>query len=188
MVMKKSIPVATFFVSAFVLGVLSVILLNSFFSTSVSSDSSNSLLSYHSSVCVFKNGELVGECKHNLLYDNGKNITRDTLGSVAGAVIQNISLCNATAGCGAPLAAGSETFNTFNSCGMASSQGTYNTITATPGNWTITKTFTATCDSIVTNVTRLTNVTGGIFAGNTFTSVTLQTNDQLTINWTLMIT
>lgn len=150
--------------------------------------SESSLLNYNSMVCVYKNGELVGECDHNVLYHNGKNITRDMLGSVAGAVVQNISLCNATAGCGAPLADATETFNLLSSCGMASSQGTYSVLSAQPGNWTITKVFTATCDSIVTNVTRLTNVTGGIFAGNSFTAVTLQTNDQLTINWTLMIT
>ena len=138
-------------------------------------------LKYQGYVCVYKNGELI-DCNHNLLYDNGKNITRDILGVGMNTPILNISLCNATAGCSTPVAAGSEDFNTYVNCGLTSAQGTYATLQNAPGNWSVTKTFTSTCDSITVNSTRLSNVTGGIFAGNTFTLVTLQTNDQLTIN------
>ena len=150
------------------------------------SDSQSASLNYQGHVCVYKNGELV-ECSHNLLYSNGKNITRDLLGVGLSAPVLNISLCNATAECEVPVAAGSESYSALVGCGLSNVQGTYNTISAYPGNWTITKTFTSTCDAVNINSTRLTNGTGSIFAGNTFTLVTLQTNDQLTINWSLMI-
>ena len=55
------------------------------------------------------------------------------------------------------------------------------------GNWSIYNEFTSTCDNVVTNVTRLRNTNGDDFAGNTFTLVTLQTDDLLLINWTLSV-
>lgn len=152
------------------------------------SSTTSSSLNYEGYVCISKNGELI-ECSHNLLYSNGKNMTRDYLGAGSSGAILNISLCNATsgAGCGTPVAAGTETFSLYTSCGLNSAQGTYGAIPNTPGNWSVAKTFTATCDSLEINSTRLTNTSGAIFAGNTFSVVTLQTNDQLTINWTLMV-
>lgn len=150
------------------------------------SSSDSSVLHYKGYVCVYKNGEVVS-CDHNLLYDNGKNLTRNALGTGVVGAILNISLCNATAGCAGPVAAASETFNTYVNCGLNSNAGTYAVLNNAPGNWSVSKTFTSTCDSIEVNSTRLSNQTGSVFAGNTFTLVTLQTNDQLTINWTLMI-
>ena len=155
-------------------------------SNNAGSSSQSTSLSYKGYVCVYKNGELI-DCDHNVLYDNGRNITRDLLGVGSNAPILNISICNASAACGSPVAAGSEAFTAYTNCGLANVQGTYNTLQANPGNWTVTKTFTSTCDAVNMTSTRLTNTTGSIFAGNTFTLVTLQTNDQLTINWTLMV-
>ena len=153
------------------------------------STSSASALQYNSQVCVYKNGELVG-CSHNLLYNNGQNLTRDLLGigSAGSAPVLNISLCNSTAGCDTPNAGASEVYSNYTNCGLANVQGTYGTISPVPGNWSVWKTFTSTCTGVLVNATRLTNVTGGVFAGNTFSVVNLSTNDQLTINWTLMIT
>lgn len=156
---------------------------------SVSNPSSDSL-NYHADVCVYKNG-ILHECNHNVLYNNGKNMTRDMLGyggTLAGNV-STISLCNASTGsaCGTPVAAGSEAYTAYDSCGLNAATGSYAVLTAYDGNWTITKTFTSTCDNRLVNVTRLTNASGSIFAGNTFSLVTLQTNDQLTVNWTIMI-
>ena len=45
-------------------------------------------------------------------------------------------------------------------------------------------TFTSDCNNVVTNVTRLGNNTD-YFAGSSFTSVTLQASDTLTINWSI---
>ena len=137
-------------------------------------------------VCIYKNGELVN-CSHNLLYNAGRNMTRDMPG-VGGGSILNISLLNASAAATIIEPNGNESFTAYTSCGLnASGFGTYATLQNAPGNWTVTKTFTSLCDNVNTTAARLVNATGTIFAGSSFTLVTLQTNDQLTINWTLMV-
>jgi len=139
---------------------------------------------YHAMVCVWKNGELVG-CKHNVLFTSGKNLIKTILGDTgSGGPVKVIALCNASAGCAEPTVSGSETYNEFSSCGLAPAEGTYTS--NGDGNWSIQKTFTATCDDLVTNVTRIGNGTT-YFAGASFTSVTLQTNDQLTVTWTIWV-
>lgn len=145
-------------------------------------------LNYHAYVCIYKNG-ILQECNHNLLYNAGKNLTRDIL-SGGGSAITNISLCNASASttsCGVPAAAATESFTAYNGCGLIDKAGSYQQINDNDGNWSIVATFTSTCDSRITNVTRLKNASGTLFASNTFTSVTLQTNDQLTVNWTISV-
>ncbi len=144
-------------------------------------------IEYHSNVCVYKNDQLV-QCDHNLLYDTGKELIENYLGDTGGASdeVDQISLCNATAGCQTPVAGASETFNTFSSCGMEKATGTYASVGT--GNWTISNTFTSSCNNIVTNATRLLNTAGTNFAGNNFTSVTLQNLDQLTITWNIWVT
>mgnify|MGYP001608619042 FL=1 len=124
---------------------------------------------------------------HNLLYDSGKNLTRDLLGAGATGAVLNISLCNASAGCGAPVAGASEAFNTITQCGIFNQQGSYTSLSPI-GNWTVTKTFTynSTCNGVSTtiNASRIGNLTMTNFAGANFTTVTLSnTNDQITINW-----
>ncbi len=146
-------------------------------------------IAYGSNVCVtHSRGDkiLMNECDSNLLYNNGKDIIKAILGTGANmGAIANISLCNASASCGTPVAAGSEGFTAYTNCGLPSKIGTYGSLNT--GNWSMYNTFTSTCDNVNSTSTRLTNVTGGIFAGNTFTLVTLQTNDQLTINWTIWV-
>lgn len=140
---------------------------------------------YHATVCVWKNGELVG-CKHNVLFNSGKNLIKTILGdSGTGGPVKVIALCDASLGCAEPTAAGTETYNEFSSCGLAPAAGSYTSNGV--GNWSITKTFTATCDNLKTNVTRLKNSGGTYFAGASFTTVTLQTNDQLTVTWTIWV-
>ena len=127
------------------------------------------------------------ECSHNLLYNNGKEMIEQILGAgVNEHPILNISLCNATAGCGAIQADNSEAFTAYSNCGLNNLVGTYSSLGT--GNWSIAKTFISTCDNVIMNSTRLGNSTNGLFAGNVFTLVTLQTNDQLTINWTIAVT
>ncbi len=141
-------------------------------------------INYKGSVCVYKNNELV-ECNHNVLYNKGQNMTRTALGIGSTAPILNITLCNATAGCGTPVAGATETYNEYGLCGLAGATGTYAELGQT-GNWTVSKTFTSSCDGLLVNVTRLGN-NSNYFAGNSFTLVTLQNLDQLTINWTLSV-
>lgn len=125
----------------------------------------------------------------DVLFNTGANATRDALGQgTTAGPFTNITLCNASAGCGTPLADASETWNAITDCGLANIEGTYTTVTTSAGNWSISHQFTASCDDVVTNVTRLQNVSGTNFAGSNFTSVTLQTNDQLTINWSIWVT
>ena len=172
--------------SAILVSIIFAIAFFSFANTGVQTTNSDGSLNYKGYVCVYKNGELI-ECNHNLLYDRGKNITRDLLGIGGGGPALTIALCNASAPCATPVAAGTEAFTSYYTCGLTNATGTYATLQGNPGNWTITKTFTSTCDSLTTNVTRLMNASSDLFASNTFSLVTLQTNDQLTINWTISI-
>ncbi len=141
-------------------------------------------IGYKGSVCVYKNGELV-ECDHNVLYDTGADMVRDTLINPSDAV-DYIELCNATAGCGTPGAAKTEDYTAYTAAGLSAAQGT-TTVLGDTGNWTVTQTFTATDNNLLVNATRLQNSSGDDLAGNSFTLVTLQSNDQLTINWTLQV-
>lgn len=136
-----------------------------------------------------RDGEVLSEeCDHNVLFVTGQNMIRDLItdsGAAAGALPTNITLCNAnaTGGCEEPVAAQSATFTPIQCCGLLSQAGTVAKVTNQNGNWTATKTFTATKDNIMTNVTMIGNTTTNLSAMS-FTLVTLQTNDQLTVNVT----
>lgn len=152
-------------------------------------------IEYHSMVCkqiTRANGAIENsECSHNQLFNLGANATRDILGAGSSyGAMSNISLCNSTAGasvgCAAPTAAASEAFNVAIGCGLDPAAGSYST-NPTVGNWTISKTFTSSCNAQTLNVTRIGNATA-YFAGNSFsTPVTLQANDQITVNWTIWV-
>ena len=148
----------------------------------------NEGISWGSEVCIYKNDELLG-CTHNVLYDTGAELIENLLGDDgSGGPAKNISLCNVTAGCGTPVADASETWNEFSSCGLASAQGTYSS-NAPSGNWTISKTFTSTCDCVETNVTRIGTNAGINLAGNAFTyTAKLCSSDTLAVNWTIYVT
>ena len=168
------------------ISILSIFALSSSFSIPSTNSQSSDSINYKGSVCVWKNGELV-DCNHNLLYDLGKNITRDILGNAATGTPRTISVCNASAGCGTPIATAIEPYNAYNNCGLSNITGTYNTLNNAPGNWTISTTFTSTCNDVLLNSTRLQNASSSPFAGNTFTLVTLHNGDQVTINWTVQV-
>ena len=157
--------------------------------TNIPGLSSGQGINYESEVCVFKNNELV-QCDHNVLYTDGGEAIKEAIGNgVANGAFQNISLCNSSTagvGCGGVTAGQSEAYNLFSAGGLTQSQGTY--FSNGNGNWTISKTFTATASSLTTNVTKLSNVTGSNLSGNSFTAVTLNTDDQITINWTIWVT
>lgn len=148
----------------------------------------SSPINYQAYVCVSKNGKVIG-CDHNTLFNVGAEDIEQILGvGVNYSAFNYIYLCNATAGCGTPSAGETEDYNQYSAGGLTGGAGTYSS--NGNGNWTISKTFTATADSLETNVTKLGNSTGtaGTYlAGNSFTLTTLQTNDQLTINWTIWV-
>ena len=200
MVNKKSI--ALYSIPAILLGVIMVFafaysatpatLTNS--NPSVSSDDIQTTINYHANVCtsvrrVDGSIQSLG-CSHNLLMDAGRNAIKNELG-VGGTVaaFNYIALCNAALGCPAPAVSDTTLSNEFATNGLTRALGTYTSL-AGNGNWSIAKTFTATADNVVTNKTGLFNqsTTGTMLAENTFTTVTLMTNDQLTINWTITVT
>jgi len=130
-------------------------------------------------------------CEHNVLTDKGKEFIEQELGDSASAttiVANNISLCNATAGCGEPAATWTDLPNYYTSCGLEATAGTY--ASEGTGNWSITHTFTSTCDNIETNVTGLYAgpVPGTLFAARSFTIATLQKDDQIQIKWYVWVT
>lgn len=146
-------------------------------------------INYNSQVCVYKNNELV-DCSHNVLYDTGKNLIRSYLGDTGGSgdEIDVIELCNAsTSACGSPQADKSEAYTAIALCGLDEQSGAYGAL-GQDGNWTISYVFTSTCDNVLTNSTRLKNTNGDDFAGNSFSLVTLQTNDQINVTWTIWVT
>lgn len=160
-------------------------------------DSSTATINYHSQVCkqiTRADGTIEEpECSHNVLYTDGANYIRKmlTLGSASAADnITNISLCNAvgTGGCTTPVAADVAIGSGYNELtgGLAPKIGTV--LNTGNGNWSVSATFTSTADNVQTNVTRITNGTITYpFAGNSFTLATLQTNDQITVNWTIWV-
>ena len=133
MSVKKGVYYSAFLVFA----VAFAFILGSYFTNvpALLNPSSSNELSYRGHVCVYKNGELV-ECSHNVLYGVGQNLSRDILG-IGGNSILNISLCNATLGCGTPVAAASEDFNIIALCGLQSIPGTYSPLQNAGGNWSV---------------------------------------------------
>lgn len=156
---------------------------------------------YTGSVCVkhIRDGEvLMKDCSPNVLFTatgNGADMVQDLLVGTSNGSIDWISLCNATNndGCGTPIGAMTEAYIEYGipgettGCGLNATVGTVSDIPGQWGNWTVYKQFTSSCDNRVVNTTRLQNNTDGNFSGNTFDTVTLDTNDQLTVNWTLQV-
>lgn len=151
-------------------------------------------LNYDSSVCTYVTRadgtvESLG-CSHNLLTDAGKNAIRAAMTTSDGVAFQYIGLCNATAGCNATNAADSTLYNEFpaGATGLnRTNAATY--LKTTTGNWSYSRTFTAGADNMVTNKTGIFNAASGgtMLAVNTFTTATLQTNDQITVNWSIWV-
>jgi hypothetical protein len=149
---------------------------------------SGATIGYGSSVCVAKNSE-AAVCSHNNLTDLGRGLIQYLLVTVGptGAPPYNITLGNGTTTVYTDTALpglldGGQ--------GMTGGNGTVvSNAAVSAGNWTITKTFTATSNAYV-NTTGLygANATNYIFfAGNNFTGTTMQANDQITVNWTIYV-
>lgn len=171
-------------------------------------------ISYYSTVIVSTTGDFAGrttpahfgideivpckdDCSNNIT-NAGKNAIRDVLGAFNpsatpgnftfiglgnSSVVWTVSDANATL---------DNLYNLTSGAGLNISAGNYAVLTGS-GNWTVSRTFTAATSNMKTNVTILTNSTeSGIlnytmFAWRLFSDVTLQANDQLTVNWTVWI-
>lgn len=161
------------------------------------------VFTYHSNVCIDvtrSDGthELI-ECENNpnFLHYDGKNLIMHELGTGASLGATNvIGLCNVTTGTSNVITCYG---NNSAANGLGNTTGTFAQIfsggAAVPGNWSISNQFTSTGDNLQVNGTILANGTalgsgtggGIIFANNTFTTVTLNTNDQITIRWNISI-
>ncbi len=143
------------------------------------------------------NMELIKCDNKNLATDVGLNATRD-LFTKGGIAFTFIGLCNSTqtsstsgVECAVPAATdivlgNATTNNEYDSCGLSRKNGTFFFNEATPGNWSINVTFTATCDGIATNKTGLFNASTGnaMVAELRFPDLFLRSNDQAIITWT----
>lgn len=145
-------------------------------------------LEYHTNVCVYKNGELI-DCNHNTITNVGKDFIKTSLTNTTGVTNNTINIL--ALGNSSPTVAATTTLNSqYNTCGLANGTGTYNSNSASNGNWSMTRTWTSSCDGSLVNTTglyRAPGVPGELFAGASFTSTTLQNNDQLTINYTIWV-
>jgi hypothetical protein len=178
------------------LGGILIVLVSVFAITAISirpntDTTTESTISYHSDVCKYvtrANGSIedIG-CSHNLLVDAGANAIRDALNTGAVGSFKWIALCNASVSCATPAITDTTLDNEYTTAGLNRSDGAYNAMNN--GNWSIANTFTATQDNVLTNKTALFNASSAdtMLAENEFTLVTLQTNDQLTINWTIWV-
>ena len=146
---------------------------------------SETVLKYHSNVCVYVNGELVS-CQHNLLTNAGKNAIKDRLGSPGNLnVFDYIALANNTV---AQSATDTALQGEWTTCGLSRTQGTF--ASEGVGNWSITAIFTSSCDDVIVNATGLYNATSGgtLFAETTFPTRTLYDGDSIQIKWYIWVT
>ena len=149
------------------------------------SENSDATINYYSQVCTYVNGDL-NSCGHNIVTNAGLNHLKEFLGqgNAGSANASIIAVGNGTA----PVAGSATLNNEIDDCGFSRPGATYASIGT--GNWSLTHTWTSSCNSEVVNTTALFNDSSGgtMFAGNSFTSVTLQANDQLNVTWTIWVT
>ncbi|RKX65145.1 MAG: hypothetical protein DRP42_05255 [Tenericutes bacterium] len=118
---------------------------------------------------------------HNTFTQYGMNITRDALQGTSVNVSQ-LALGNGTT----PTATDTALPGIHTTGGLGIANGDF-TNNIGDGNWTVNKTWTATADNMVCNVTGLYVQGGNMFAGTTFTSTTLQTDDQISVSYTTTV-
>jgi hypothetical protein len=142
---------------------------------------SSSGLKYHGEVCAWVNDKLVG-CNHNLITNAGKDIVYYALtGSLQNATY--IAVANNTV----PQSPSDTALQgEWTTCGLA--KGPADSIVRNGyGNWTITKSWTVTCDNVIVNATGLYNATGPLFAETTIPLHYLYSTDILRISWTIWV-
>ncbi len=151
---------------------------------------SGGVLAYTSDVCVevtrADGTHYTVECieNPNFFSNAGRNAVMDLVGGGALAnlaLFRQIALCNGTNSVGG--------VQCYIDSGLTNATGTFLKV-SDPGNWSISNTFTSTADNKAVNSTALFNgsTTGSTyFAGNNFTVVTLNNNDQITIRWNISI-
>lgn len=130
------------------------------------------------------------ETNHNLITNIGKDFVKTQIADNPNTGNKAIYIALST-NSSTPAATWTILPNEINSGGLARATGTY-TSTGT-GQWTVSKTFTATSSFTGVQLAGLHwSATSGsdnnLFAANTFSSVNLISGDQLTVTWTITVT
>jgi len=184
--MNRKIILPVMIVLGFVIGIY----VASFSNVNMMNTASDSGFKFSNQVCVSKNGVLLG-CSHNVFTNAGKSLVMDYLfnNSVApGNWIEYIAVGNGTV----PVVGSTTLDSEIPDCGFARAIATSISTNATPGVRFVSKVFTmggGCTGTRIVNTTGLFNQTSGgtLFAGNSFTDASLQSNDQLNITWTLAV-
>jgi hypothetical protein len=141
-------------------------------------------------VSVMRDGnEIYHHEDHNLITTAGRDFIRQQIGETSSGNIGTnganyIALSSNTA---APAAGDTTLAGEITSGGLARAQGTYAEVST--DQYTITRTFTASASHTAVQKAGLftASSSGTMMAENTFTSVSLANNDQLTITWTITL-
>ena len=182
--MNKKFVIATILIAFMAVAIYSSTMLQA------SEDSSN--IAIHSSVCIYKNNELIGSCTHNAMMNAGLNWTRDLIGNAGtSGSVKNIALGNTTT---AETITLTSIPGQINDCSLAPAASTYAVVGSSIGNFSVTYEWTSSCNNEVVNTTALYNISAPgssctstnctMFAGKNFaSSVTLQSGDKLNVTW-----
>jgi len=135
---------------------------------------------YYSNVCAYKNNVLI-DCNSNVVTNTGKDFIKTSIGQEASNNVSELAIGNGTT----PVVASTSLDGEKTANGLERVNGTY--YNNGVGNWSIVYTWTSTADAQVLNTTGLYAIGGNLFAGTTFTETTLQTDDQITINYTISV-
>lgn len=130
-------------------------------------------------------GIIFSEVIPNLVVNAGLDAVERYLGQQGYAAFNYIALSNNTTH--TPAAGDTSLVNEIATAGLGRATGTY--YNNAVGNWSIVKTFTASSAINDVCLSGLFNqsASGTLLAENTFTQVDLQTNDQVTVNWTISV-
>jgi hypothetical protein len=133
--------------------------------------------------------ETIVENKHNLLTNGGRDFIHNQAYTNTSAGTQGSRYIAVTTDTGSPAAGDTTLTSEITTNGLGRAAATTNTHTAGTNTTTLGITFTATGAHTAVQKSALFNASsaGTMTHENTFTAVTLATNDQLQVTWTLTL-
>jgi hypothetical protein len=140
-------------------------------------------------VTVTRDGnEIYRNEDHNLITNAGKDFIAAQIGQTTGIGSNGANFIALSTNTAAPAAGDTTLAGEITTGGLGRSQGAY-AHTNGQATYTITKQFSATATHTAVQKAGLFNATssGTMMAENTFSPVTLQNGDQLTITWTITL-
>lgn len=139
-------------------------------------------MTIHGLACISKNGILLG-CNENTVTDVLKNDIKEMANAGVYLEYNHLVLGNLSA----PASGDTSHSGLITDCGLAGADATY--ISEGTGNWTLSHTWTSTCDGIPVNTTGVYNDTtsGHYGGGTTVSSTTVDNTDTVQVNLTRWI-